>query len=305
MAVSKETALQAVRRLLDRVINGEEVRRVLVEERVAAIAEYYVSVSYDSATRGPVLSLARRGGTEIRGVRVFPIQIGEGLPLYRARQALTEAGFTSSELAGFSSIIVKLWKLFVEEYALLAEINPLFKTKEGQFLAGDAKVVLDDEKVAPNKRRFLELGGDIAVLASGGGASMLCLDMLLRAGGRPANYTEYSGNPTSSVVKFLTRRVLRQEGLRGCWVIGGTANFTDIYETMRGFIEGLRSTSPKPLYPIVIRRDGPRQQEAFAMLRDAAGRWGYDLHLFGPETPMAASGEEMVKLAYSTKRTQR
>jgi succinyl-CoA synthetase beta subunit len=153
-------------------------------------------------------------------------------------------------------------------------------------VAGDAKVVLDNEAAKPVAQRLITMEGDIAVLASGGGASMLCLDMLLNHGGRPANYTEYSGNPKAAVVSKLTRRVLKQPGLRGCWIVGGTANFTDIYETMQGFVHGLRSVSPKPRYPFVIRRDGPRQQEAFAMLRQVSERYGYDFRLYGAETPM-------------------
>jgi succinyl-CoA synthetase beta subunit len=76
------------------------------------------------------------------------------------------------------------------------------------------------------------------------------------------------------------------------------ANFTDIYETMFGFVQGLREIKPKPKYPIVIRRDGPRQKEAFAMLRKVAEDESYNLHLFGSETPMAETAKVMVKLAY-------
>src|SRR5690606_16219520 len=116
------------------------------------------------------------------------------------------------------------------------------------------------------------------------------------AGGRPANYTEYSGNPPREVVAELTKRVLSRNGLKGCWVVGGTANFTDIFETLSGFIDGLRSIKPKPTYPIVIRRDGPRQEEAWAMLKKIGEKEGYDFHLFGRETDMAESARIMARL---------
>ncbi|MBI2065880.1 MAG: hypothetical protein HYT68_02330 [Candidatus Zambryskibacteria bacterium] len=190
-------------------------------------------------------------------------------------EALSQAKFPSEDFNALVKIIQKLWKLFISEYALIAEINPLFKVADGEFIAGDAKVILDDEKLNPGERRFIELGGDIAILASGGGASLLNIDALLRFGGKPANYTEYSGNPPAELVKDLTKRVLDRRGLKGCWVIGGTANFTDIYETMRGFAEGLKEIKPKPKYPIVIRRDGPRQEEAFLMLRELAQEQAY------------------------------
>ena len=127
---------------------------------------------------------------------------------------------------------------------------------------------------------------------------MVNIDALLHCGGKPANYTEYSGNPPASVVRDLTLRVLSQKNLKGCWVVGGTANFTDIFETLSGFIEGLRALTEKPRYPIVIRRDGPRREEAFTMLKDIAKKEGYDFHLFGRETSMAESARIMVKFAY-------
>ncbi|MDO8599634.1 MAG: ATP citrate lyase citrate-binding domain-containing protein, partial [bacterium] len=100
------------------------------------------------------------------------------------------------------------------------------------------------------------------------------------------------------VVRDLTVRVLSQPHIRGCWVIGGTANFTDIAATMEGFVAGLRLVQPKPTYPIVVRRDGPRQREAFAMLAEVVQRERYQLYTFGSETPMEETARLMVKLAY-------
>jgi succinyl-CoA synthetase beta subunit len=134
------------------------------------------------------------------------------------------------------------------------------------------------------------------VIASGGGASMLNIDILMRAGGKPANYVEYSGNPPRALVQELTTRVLSQPNLQGAWVVGGTANFTDIYETMSGFVDGLRKMSPKPTYPIVIRRDGPRQEEARAMLMEVAANEGYNMHVFGSEISMAESAQRLMSL---------
>jgi len=125
----------------------------------------------------------------------------------------------------------------------------------------------------------------------------LVMDSVIDAGGRPANYTEYSGNPPAEKVQKLTKIALDREGLSGCLVAGAVANFTDIYETLRGFIEGLRQVRPKPTYPIVIRRGGPRQEEAYEMIKKVAKREGFDIHLFGPETPISVACQKMVELA--------
>lgn len=290
-----------LKKLFNSKINGEKIEKVLVEEKISPLREYYFGFSYDTESRGPVLTLSPDGGSRIGKVNrstVVPFDITLGAEPFIIREALSHAKFPSEDFNALVKVIQKLWKLFIDEYALVAEINPLFKTRDGEFIAGDAKIILDDEKLNPGERRFIELGGDIAILASGGGASLLNIDALLRFGGRPANYTEYSGNPPAELVKELTKRVLDRRGLKGCWVIGGTANFTDIYETMRGFVEGLKEIKPKPKYPIVIRRDGPRQEEAFLMLQKIAKKEGYNFHLFGSEVSMAESARIMVKEAY-------
>ncbi|OGD94105.1 hypothetical protein A2697_03815 [Candidatus Curtissbacteria bacterium RIFCSPHIGHO2_01_FULL_41_44] len=139
--------------------------------------------------------------------------------------------------------------------------------------------------------------GDIAILASGGGASLLVMDAVIASGGRPANYTEYSGNPSREKVEKLTQVTLSRKGLSGCLVAGAVANFTDIYETLSGFVQGLGQIKPKPDYPIVIRRGGPRQKEAYEMLRRVAKKEEYDIHLFGPETPISVACKKMVELS--------
>jgi len=296
-----------LKKLFNSKINGERVSKVLVEEKISPLKEYYFGFSYDTESRGPVLTLSPQGGSRIGAkprsgrprTTIVPFDITLGAEPFIIREALSQARFPSEDFNALVKIIQKLWKLFIDEYALIAEINPLFKTADGEFIAGDAKVILDDEKLNPGERRFIELGGDIAILASGGGASLLNIDALLRFGGKPANYTEYSGNPPAELVKGLTQRVLNRRGLKGCWVIGGTANFTDIYETMRGFIEGLREIKPRPKYPIVIRRDGPRQEEASLMLQEIAKKEGYNFHLFGSEVSMAESAKIMVREAYN------
>lgn len=300
-ANDKRSLAKGIKELLGSRVNGEAVKEVLVEEYVPAAKEYCISINYDTDARGPVLSLSPNGGSGIARAKNFPIDILLGVPQFFLRQALKEASFPTCNV-GILLTIQKLWELFIKEYALLAEINPLFKTKEGTFIAGDAKIILDDEKLEPAKHHFIEMAGDIAILASGGGASLLNIDALIRHGGKPANYTEYSGNPKGEVVRELTKRVLGKKGLKGAWVVGGTANFTDIYETMKGFVEGLREVKPKPTYPIVIRRDGPRQKEAFEMLREVGKKEGYQFHLFGSETAMAETAGIIVKLAYGKQR---
>ena len=124
---------------------------------------------------------------------------------------------------------------------------------------------------------FYELDGDIVVLASGGGTSVEALDDLCLLGGKPAVFTEYSGNPTPEKVKGLTKIALMHPGpIHAIWVVGGRANFTDIYETLIGGIMGGIRETPNfdKTIPILIRRAGPRDEEAFATLHKMQSRGG-------------------------------
>lgn len=286
----------ALARMKKTAIEGHLPESILIEQLIEHVAERYISFSFSTSTRTSVLAISAKGGSGTHKATIIPLRAGQILAPYIARNAAVQAKLVPTP--ALIQAIVRLSTLFFTEKALLAEINPLFELADGSFIAGDAKIILDDSIARPDFRPYANLGGDIAILASGGGASMINLDTLIKAGGKPANYVEYSGNPKSDVVKKLTQEVLSQKNLKGCWVVGGTANFTDIYETMLGFIEGLRMVKPKPTYPIVIRRDGPRQKEAFELLRKFAAEEKYNLHIYGPETSMSESAKTIIRLAY-------
>ncbi len=120
------------------------------------------------------------------------------------------------------------------------------------------------------------------------------MDALKAVGGKPANFTEYSGNPPREKVEKLTQIVLDKPELHGLWIVGALANFTDIYETLSGIIDALKKITPAPKYPIVIRRAGPRDDEAFKMLKEVEG---FDLHVYGEETSIPQSAQIITDLA--------
>ncbi|MDO8573564.1 MAG: ATP citrate lyase citrate-binding domain-containing protein [Candidatus Daviesbacteria bacterium] len=322
---SAEGLVQSLKKLFESTINGERVEKILVEEAVEIDKEYYLSFSYSTETRGPVMTFGSGGtGAEQKGAKSYPIDLAhlEGV------KAHLRGGIIPEELVDTA---IKLWEVFIKYDLELAEINPLVVDKHGQVWALDSKVILDDDADfrreikfpernlfgrAPTQREiearkidegdhrgtagsvYWDLDGDIAVIAAGGGGSIVNMDALLALGGKPANYTEHSGNPPGEKLKKLTKIVLSKPGLKGCWFVGGTANFTDIYETLMGFAEGLREIKPKPTYPIVIRRGGPQDKKAFEALEEIGKKEGFDFHIFGRETPMTSTAKIMVELAY-------
>lgn len=304
-----------VSEVLGRVINKEKVEKVLVEEKIGHKEEYYFSITFDTSLRSPVLTFSSAGGTGVEDRRVEVIKIDPILYSFD----LGEKTSIPSQIIG---IIPQLIEMFFSLDLLLLEINPLVIDKKGRVVALDAKIQIDDsafvrhadwnfpprqipgyeaskreieaKKIDEGDYRgtagsaYFDLPGDIAVLASGGGGSLTAMDALIKNGGKPANYTEYSGNPPKEKVEKLTRIVLSKPELKGLWVVGAVANFTDIYETLSGFLEALKKIKPRPKYPIVIRRGGPRDKEAFAMLKKVKD---FDLHLYGQEISITESAK--------------
>lgn len=308
MCSSPEEVEAVAEALLGSSIRGYEVKTLLIEEKLDIIEEHFLSITYDTAERAPVLLYSSAGGMEIE----------DAPPEKIIRQVLDIRQPTLSLAIPFAQ---ELWKCFLATDARVVEINPLVKTADGRWHAADAKVALDDDAFfrheewkkyesrsmlpRPSTERelaalkidegeayyrgtaskYIELDGDIAILFSGGGASIANMDALIKAGGKPANYTEYSGNPPREKVHQLAKIVLSKSGLKGLWIAGGVANFTNIAETFQGIVDALDEL--KPTYPIVVRRAGPHEDEGMKTMKECAERNGLTMKLFGKETSMS------------------
>ncbi len=319
---------------------GEEIDEILLEEELDIAHEYYVSIIFDTGKRKPVVIFSSCGGIDIEEHQKnnscffieYPVCPLKKLFPWQAREIVIRAGVRGKNIFKMEKILVNLFRCFGENDLKIAEINPLVETKDGRLIAADAKIMIDDDALfrhnfdfSPRKgfrkptpleyeislidkddyhgvagKTFLELDGDIAVLASGGGASLTSMDALLSYGGNPANYTEYSGNPSRDKVRRLTELTLSKPGIHGLWVVGGTANFTDIAETFQGFVDGLLVHCPS--YPIVVRRAGPRMEEGFQILREAKEKYGLDIHMYDHRTPITLTAKIMVELAMQYKK---
>lgn len=302
-------------------IDSEEVKKVLVEEQIDFTDEYYVSFMYDTDTRKPAMIFSRSGGTGIEDREAAKLAL-EDDSQFRFRQFLKEQGFEGKEIIKLGIVLQKLFKAFMEEDARLLEVNPLAKTEDGYVIL-DAMMDLDDdakyrhdrdlpersdlgrekterelkaEKIDEDDHRgvagkYTELDGDIGMILAGGGASLTNMDALIEYGGKPANYTEYGGNPPTEKVYRLSKVIMSKE-LNGLWHVGGTANNTDILRTMKGFVQALEEE--KPDYPIVVRRDGPHADEAFELLREKKEELDLNMKLYRNDTPMTKTAETLM-----------
>ena len=128
------------------------------------------------------------------------------------------------------------------------------------------------------------------------------MDALIRAGGEPANYTEYSGNPPREKVAALSKVVLDREGINGLWIVGGMANFTRVDETFAGILDTLREL--QPAYPIMVRRPGPFEEEGLKAFRDAAKEHRWNVRVYGAEKSMTDTAGELVEMVNAYKAEQ-
>lgn len=199
---------------------GQNVRRVLVESAVPARRELHLALLIDSSSGELILLGGARGGTDIeeqaaRGeIEVNQLRLGAG----RERRAQEVAGFVAGlGLEGglhtqACALIDGLRRAFVELDASLIEINPLAVTEAGSLIALDAKMVLDDNalfrhpdlaalrdeddtsaaelQAQRHQLNYVQLDGDIGMVANGAGLGLATLDMLVAAKGRPANFMD-------------------------------------------------------------------------------------------------------------------
>ncbi len=314
---SAEEVSRACEDLFARDIRGQYVAAVLIEEKLSIAEELYVAIVYETNKKQPMLMYSEDGGMEIEDVAEEKIQ---KIP----------ADIRQNTIVSTIPFAPELWRCFLAEDARVAEINPLVKTVDGRFVAADAKIAIDDDaffrhedwaaleprtmlgrpstereieakKIDEGEKyyqgtagKYIEMNGNVATLFSSAGASISNMDALLQAGLEPANYTEYSGNPPREKVYQLTKIVLAKPGIKGLWIIGGVANFTNVEETFRGVIDALDEV--KPTYPIVVRRGGPFEKEGLALMAECARRNNLNMKLFGKETAMGETAKILASM---------
>jgi len=316
---NKEEAQRISSRFLGKEFLNERISEVLLDEKIDVKKEFYLGIMFDTSKRCPVVLFSEEGGVEVEKAQINKIEVDylEGLKKENLKE-IPEA---------IREILIKLYQVFVRFDCRMIEINPLALDDNGRLIALDAVAVLDDDaryrweinfpertdnrdatarEIAARQidredhrgvagKTFIDLDGDIGILTVGGGASMTLMDTLIQCGGKPANFTEYSGNPPKEKVEKLTRIVLDRENLSGLFVAGVIANFTNIKETLQGTIKVL--IEQKTLFPIVIRRAGPHDQEAKEMLEQVKKEFNLDIHYFDETTPMTKAAEIMVELS--------
>ena len=300
-------------------IRGHVVRSVWVERASEIAKEYYLSVTFDRGAKKPLLLLTTEGGVEIEEVAArdpdalarVHVEPLVGYQPYEGRQLVHAAGLEDpAERHQLLAILNQLYDCFDSVEAMLCEINPLIVTPAGELRALDAKVTVDDsalfrhpeiaslrdvaagdpfEALARAKGvTYVHLDGSVGILANGAGLAMATVDLVVVAGGRPANFCDLGGGGRAEGVVDALEVITRDPQVRSIFlnVFGG---LTRGDEVARGIISALERI--EIAVPVVVRLDGTNAQEGRRILAAA------NLNQLHVEPTMLAAAQRAVELA--------
>lgn len=332
----KEDLLDQVMKLKKRLEEGaggaDKDTEILVQERFSVEREFYLAVVVDRQNKCPRVVFSSQGGVNVE--RLMSLQSASDVSMLQSE--VQSASDTSKELRPFEvennnvgeggafevetngveggrgvwRVVEKLMELFVKEDAVLAEINPLALTHDGELIALDSKIILDDSALerhpdfAGKQGRelsvteagalehglsYVELEGDIAIVGNGAGLVMATLDSLAQKGGKPANFCDIGGGATSEMMKIALKTVMSKKNINGLFIniFGGITKCDEIAEGIVEFLdEGGVSV------PMVVRITGTNEDEAKEILRNAESKNGdraIDFFTFFDEAVTAAA----------------
>lgn len=218
LANTPEEAKARAAEILGMNLKGYIVDKVLIDPQIQIEKEFYVSITLDGMVKQPLIMASAHGGVEIESVPhehiVFQhVDITTGLLPFQARQIARKIGLSGSLAKQFVGVLLGMYSAFRANDAELVEINPLALTDGGtRLIAADGRFNVEDDamfrhgdfpkveegtelekKVRAIGLAFVQLDGDIAVMANGAGMAMGTLDVLSYYGGRPANFLDAGG----------------------------------------------------------------------------------------------------------------
>ncbi len=287
--VTSGEAMEVSKQLFGMDIKGLPVNKLLVEEAINIEKEYYIGLILDRAERKSVLMASSMGGVDIEQVAeehpeaIIKVWIDPsvGLTPFQINQVIFGANLPK-ESAGF---IKALWEVYSTYDCNIAEINPLIVTKEGDVVAADAKVDIDDNalfkhselmayqdpaEVDPNELEakaaglsYVELDGDIGCIVNGAGLAMATMDAVKYGGGNPANFLDIGGSSNPGKVT-AAMNILKRKKVKGVLfnIFGGITRCDDVAKGIIAAVESMGGID----VPLVIRLTGTNEKEARELL---------------------------------------
>jgi succinyl-CoA synthetase beta subunit len=301
VAHSPEEAKQAAEKILGLDIKGHVVKRVMIAEGAKIAKEFYFSVLLDRSNRTFLALCSVEGGMDIEqlaeerpeALAKVPVDAVKGIDLAKALEIAKLGGFDDELAAKVAPVFVKLYEVFKKEDTTLVEVNPLVLSEDGQIIALDGKVTLDDNAEFRHEREqmerdeldpleakakqmdlnYVKLDGEVGIIGNGAGLVMSTLDVVAYAGARhggvkPANFLDIGGGASAEVMAAGLDVILNDPQVKSVFVnvFGGITACDAVANGIVGALEKLGSMASKPL---VVRLDGNNVNEGRKILADA------------------------------------
>ena len=318
VAQSAEEAREHATAILGMDIKGFTVHEVWIEGASQIEAEFYCSIIFDRSAKKPLVMFSTKGGMDIEAVadedpdaiatlHVDPLL---GFQAYEGRRLAFDGGVDADLVRPVGAFIAKLYETFVQEEAMLVEVNPMIVTPERGVAALDAKVTLDDNALFRHKENaelrdpsaedpqeqmahergltYVKLDGDIGILGNGAGLVMSTLDVVAQYGGEPANFLDAGGGSKAEAITSAVEVILSNDKVKAVLfnIFGG---ITRCDEVANGLVEAFAQI--KPDVPFVVRLDGTNDVEGRKILAEA------NLPNVYPASTMNEAAERVVQLA--------
>jgi len=287
-----DAAASAARDILGMKIAGHTVDTVLIEQQIPIDKEYYAAVLTNAISKGALMLFSTEGGMDIEDVAAempekllqLEIDISHGAKIADVRQMLSPADLGKTELE-IAETLCRLYEVFTRYDAELVEVNPLVVTSDDRVIALDCKFSMDDsavprqseiaatgspEKLSQREARgaelglkYIELDGDVGIIANGAGLTMTTMDVVSFYGGKPANFLEIGGDSYTKAKPGL-ELVLSNPSVKSL-VVNFCGAFARCDVMTQGIIDAWLELAPD--IPIFFSIHGTGDVEAVAMLK--------------------------------------
>lgn len=313
--VERKEALSIADEMMGQEMEGEKVRKVLLEAFADVEKELYISLSINRAGKNYHLVFSERGGSGVEEVAKEESGAVHILDFYefdreRLLEEFSSHGFERAEEV--VDVAGKMFELMREEDALLVEINPLAVDDAGKIIAMDSKVRIDENALyrhdfekyrerdlesEAEKRglEFVDLDGNIAVIGNGAGLVMATLDSINHFGGRPADFLDVGGGADFRKMEDAMELAMGQSKVDGLFVniFGGITRCDEIAE---GIIDFVERTGME--IPMVVRMVGTNQAKGRELLEENG------IHALDSMDKCAEQIVELVESKDSTRSTE-
>lgn len=289
-------AIAAAQAIFHLSIMGKYPKVLLAEAKYNSEREFYLAVTLDTTACRPVLLGSQSGGVDVEAhlSNMQQVIVDQDFSPFHARQLAQKMGLQGKLLRSVSTVIEKMYRLFERRDLDLIEINPLAVSSDGELMALDGKITVNDAAlgrqpdlaslvatlpssvVIPSLScgvDLVELGGNVGVLCSGAGLTMATLDLIHKLKGKPANFVDLGGDyrhccPPSALQERLKQGldvITQEKGVKVVLVniLGGVISCLQVAEAIAGF---LKWQPVNRHVPIVVRLAGEQFQSARGLL---------------------------------------